>query len=599
VAGSARARAALVNEQRQGLLASAIFAAAALISIVVIGLAGRGQTLKGDEWGYAHRLATLSLPDAMFNTPPGKYLLVLPMLFYKFAFSTIGISDYVPYRLVGMGLTIAAAILFLILAGRRIGYLLALPGAVLIIFLGSASEVTSTPLRIAEQIAVVAGLGVLLALERRDLRGDVAACLLLVISITSHPLGTAFAAAAAVLVLARPAPGRWRRAWVFAIPVLLFAAWYLALREAAPDSVSLGTALKDVPRFEFQSLAAMAAAVTGVFRSPFDGQIDALTPLSYTLAVIILAAVGVRASTTRPSPMFWALLAAILVLFAAPAFAPGALRAPDSSRYIFTGVIVLLLLVCEAFRGFRPRGVGPRIIALACLTGVFGLAIYSNATVLDRHARIWGGRGIQVKAELTALDLAQGRVAPSFQPEDASAQPPVPSTHSGFTAEQYFRTKAAYGSPALSPSELQTEPALDREVADVVLARALGLQLRPMPSMRRSAKAPRPRIVATDAKSRSTWPSCITLTPNGGPASSQVELPANGVALSTSGGGPVDLALGRFSAGYGYELHHLQPHGAALLFVPPDTDPTPWRLLIRPVDEPVTICGLDVSKFGE
>src|SRR5204863_8601264 len=142
-----------------------IFAITAGISIIVLGFAGRGQTLKGDEWGYASQLATQSLPDALFNTAPGKYMLVLPMLLYKAAFSTIGISDYLPYRIAGMLLTVAAAALFLILAARRVGYLVALPGAVLIMFLGSASEVTSTAIRIPEQIAVVTGLVALLVLE--------------------------------------------------------------------------------------------------------------------------------------------------------------------------------------------------------------------------------------------------------------------------------------------------------------------------------------------------------------------------------------------------------------------------------------------------
>ena len=62
-------------------------------------LAGWGQTLKGDEWGYAIRLVQLPLLDAVFESAPGKYLLALPMLAYKAAFSTIGIDSYLPYRL--------------------------------------------------------------------------------------------------------------------------------------------------------------------------------------------------------------------------------------------------------------------------------------------------------------------------------------------------------------------------------------------------------------------------------------------------------------------------------------------------------------------
>src|SRR3954452_11658886 len=169
---SERLRSLLTSERGRRMLAIAIFAVAALTSVLVLGFAGRGQTLKGDEWGYAHRFATESLPHVLFVTPHGKYLLVLPMLLYKLAFSTIGISQYLPYRLAAMGLTIVAALLFLLLAARRVGYLVALPGAVLILFLGSASEVTTTAIRIPEQIAVVSGLGAFLALERPDPRRD-------------------------------------------------------------------------------------------------------------------------------------------------------------------------------------------------------------------------------------------------------------------------------------------------------------------------------------------------------------------------------------------------------------------------------------------
>ena len=129
----------------------------------------------------------------------------------------------------------AAAGLFLVLAARRVGYIVALPASVLLLFLGSAGEVTATALRIPEQIALVAGLGMLLALERRDLTGDVVASALLLISVTSHPMGTAFLAAAAVYVLARPAPERWQRMWVFLVPGIVFAAWYFTLR--TPDLV--------------------------------------------------------------------------------------------------------------------------------------------------------------------------------------------------------------------------------------------------------------------------------------------------------------------------------------------------------------------------
>jgi hypothetical protein len=579
-------------------VAWAIFAGAALISILVLAFAGRGQTLKGDEWGYARDLATLPLSHVLFDPPAGKYLLVLPLLLYKGAFSTFGISDYTPYRLAGMALTVLVAALFMILAARRLGYLPALLGAVLILFLGSSSEVTTTALRIPIQIAMAAGLGMLLALERRGRRADIAACVLLVIAVTSHPLGLAFAGAAAVIVLARPAPDRWRRAWIFAVPMVLFAAWYVTLREPAPNSASIGHQLTDLPRFEFQSLATMAAAISGTFRSPFNGHINFLNPVSYLLAVVIIAGVGFRVMTTRLPATFWAILTAVLILFAAPAFAPGVLRSPTASRYVFPGVIMLLLLICETVRGVQIGERRVRIAAVWATAAILAVALYSNITVLDKNARFWASQSKQVRAELAALDLAQGSVDPSFQAEGPTSVPRIPYTHMTLTAGEYFAVKAAFGTPAFSPTELHSAPLADRHVADVVLARALDLKLRPAPSLNPSAKAERPKVVTTTGTTRDSGPSCVTIAPRSGPAGSQVALPRGGIALSTSGGSPVGLVLGRFG-GYGYPLQQLQPRGAAVLVIPPDLNPTPWRLLVGPAQQPVTACGLDLASFQQ
>ena len=544
---------------------------------------------------YAGQLAIRPLGDALFDPPAGKYLLVLPLLFYKAAFSVFGISDYTPYRIVGMGLTVAAAALFLVLAARRVGYLLALPAAILVLFLGSSSEVTTTALRIPIQIAVVAGLGMLLALERRDLRGDIVACVLLLVSVTSHPLGTAFAGAAVVIVLGRPAPDRWRRAWVFAIPLILFALWYVTLRDPAPNSASFGDQVGDLPRFVFQSLVTMVGAITGVFRSPFSGSIDFLNPVAYILGMLAFVGIGLRAITGRMPATFWGILVAVLILFAAPAFAPGVLRSPTASRYIFPGVILLLLLVCETVRDVRFTGRSAQI-ALGTVAVVFVVGLYSNSIMLEKNARAWASVGDQVRAELAALDLARGHVDPTFLPEDPAAPVQVPNTHLIMTASQYYIVSDAYGSPAFSSTELRTAPLEDRRVADIVLARALDVRLRPTPSLEPSRDAAAPEVVASDADSSDSGPSCIVLTPGDAPASSQILLPRGGVALSTSGSEPVGLVLGRFG-GYDYPLQPLQPEGAAALLIPPDADQTPWRLYLRPTEQDVTACGVDLSAL--
>jgi hypothetical protein len=575
----------------------AVFAAAAAASIALLGFAGKGQTLKSDEWGYAIRLDTQPLLHAVFEPPAGRYLLALPMLLYKGAFSTIGIAHYLPYRLAGMALTIATAGLFLVFAARRVGYVVALPAAVLLLFLGSAGEVTSTPLRIPEQIAVIAGLGMLLAFERHDSRGDVGACVLLLVSITSHPLGAAFLAAAAVLVLSRPSPQRWQRAWVFAVPGVLFAAWYFTLRTPVSGRPPLGDELRDVPRFAAESLSAMAAAATGVFRSPFGGRVDFLTPLTYALAAGVLAAAGLRAITARMPASFWAIVAAMLVLFAAPAFAPGGLRVPESSRYIFSGVVMLLLLLSELARGVSLTSSRSRMAVAGAAAGIFAFSMYSNIEALKGSAETWATRGLQARAEMAATDLAHGIVAPSFLPGNPFAQPRIPPTYLTISAGDYFALARDYGTPAFSPAQLGSQSAPTRRVADIVLARALSLHLEPVRSLPRTARA-RPRVISTTADARDFRQGCVTLVPGDEPASSQIALPDGGVAVAAGSGEPVNLALARFGDAYDFPLASVSPGRRALLRIPTDAAPAPWRLLIHKTRQPVILCGLSGAGQG-
>ncbi len=557
-----------------------------MISIALIYLAGRGQTLKGDEWGIAVRLATEPLFHAILHAPPGKYLIVLPVLFYKAAFSAIGIGDYLPYRLVGMALTVVTAALFLVLAARRVGPLMALPGAVLILFLGSSGEVTSTALRIPTQVAVAAGLGMLLFLERRDLRTDLVACALLLVSITSHPLGTAFAAAAAVLVLARPAPERWRRAWVFGAPLIVFAVWYLTLREPVSAGPSLGEQLRDLPRFEAQSLAVMAAAATGVFQWPTR---HFLNPLSYAIAGAIVGVTAARALMRRMPPEFWAILAALIVLFGAPAFAPGGVRTPEATRYIFPGVVMLLLLLAElardvSFSTRQARVAGGAVAALLLF------AIVCNAIVLERNARMWAAAGSRLRAELTAVDLARGHVGGLFRAEDPTIPGPNQTRSFELTAMGYFATETDFGSPAFTPAQLRQEPASVRQAADFVLARALALHLSPVPTMPPTGDH-RPRVLATTAAVRPSSSGCRTILP-GGPAAFQLELPPRGIALVGASQARAQLSLARFGDPYSVPLEAPPSSRIARLRIPPDPDPTPWKLSIRGSTRPIDACGL-------
>ena len=147
---------------------------------------------------------------------------------------------------------------------------------------------------------------------------------------------------------------------------------------------------------------------------------------------------------------------------------------------------MLLLLLSEVGRGVRLRG-GYAYAAGAAGAIVFAFAMYSNTSELESRAQYWANRASQTKAELAVLDLARGTVWPTFLAEDPAGQPPIPLANMPLDAGDYFRVADAYGSPAYSPEQLASLRVPVRQVADIVLARALALDLEPLRSLPRGA----------------------------------------------------------------------------------------------------------------
>ena len=302
------------------------------LSTVFIWSWSSNETLLGDEWGYALRTSTESVTQFMFNPPPGKHLIAIPLLLYKAAFDSFGISSFVPYRAVHLFLLLLCALLFYVLARRRVGDTLAVLPTGILLFLGSSWEVVATPLRSPSLIAIAAGLGTLLALERRNLRGDVAACGLLTLSLASHSTSFAFAAAATVLVLARPSPARWRSAWVFALPVLAYATWWLVGFDAGP-SESLSSRVTGTPLFVARSFIDTMVSASGVFIDDAHSQLALPQPFKAVrgaaLFLLFAAVLFARLRTGRPISAFtWAIVAALITFWIATALAPGPTRPP-------------------------------------------------------------------------------------------------------------------------------------------------------------------------------------------------------------------------------------------------------------------------------
>ncbi len=145
------------------------------------------------------------------------------MLVFKALFSTVGIDSYVPYRVAGLAIHCGVAVLLFAYARRRAGDVLALAAAATVLFLGTAWQDVLWPFQIGFLGSLAAWIGALLALDREDRRGDVAAAVLLALALSSSSLGIPLLLAFALEVLGRP--DRRARWWVIAAPAVLYGAW--------------------------------------------------------------------------------------------------------------------------------------------------------------------------------------------------------------------------------------------------------------------------------------------------------------------------------------------------------------------------------------
>ena len=236
--------------------------------------------------------------------------------------------------------------------------------------MGTAWEVLLWPFEISFTASMAAGIGALLALERQDGRGDALACALLVFSLAFSELALSFALGAAVsMILARR---KWSRAYVVAIPLVLYAAWSrLGAHGREPHLGAQPGSQSEICR---RRSRLQRGSLLGV---PNVASIWVGRPLLVLLVVAIV--LRVRSRRLLP-PSLWSALAILLSFWFLDAIAVTAGRGPNTSRYQYVGAFLLLMVLAELAGGIRLR----RPVVRAAL-GIAGLAVIANLLVL-RHS---------------------------------------------------------------------------------------------------------------------------------------------------------------------------------------------------------------------
>jgi hypothetical protein len=557
-----------VDALRNPRVAWAVLGVAMLCSGGLILYAAHGQGFAIDELFYYARVASVKGQLHHYSPFSPEYLLApfnghLPLggrFVYELVFATIG-AHYTVFVLINIASLWAVAALAFELMRRRVGNAAALAPCIVLLFLGFAREQLLWPLDFNTAASLAAGLGAVLAIQREDRRGDAIACALLVLSIAMIELGLAFALGIALwLVLSRPRDVL-RRAWVVAIPVVLYAAWYVWARKFGQSETHSGN-LHLIPETFMHGAAAAMGSLTGTNPIVAGTYIGSVTWFGRALAVAAGVALLVRIwGRSLPRTIWiWLLVLGVYWLLLAVAARPA-----EGSRYILVAAVLIVLVAADTVRRRLPD---PAAIALLVLAAV---ALPANVVQLtkDRSNDTLHHDPPVSSAEFAMLELARNHVDPEYV---VTADPRVGEVdgglYIGIPAGAYLDAAAHNGSIAYSLDKVRESDETLRLIADASLVGALGV----------SSKLSPPPASEASCRTIAVAPSAETAT---------FTTPPGKTLLRPSGNEKTGLWLARFADPRGVGIDYMPAKRWTSLAIPADEAPDPWRVT---VDHSIVAC---------
>jgi hypothetical protein len=521
---------------------------------------GRGLTFFYDEWDFVTHDFGGGIHSVLVAHVGN--ISVVPVLVYKALFHAVGLNHYPVYRAAAIALHLLCGGLVFALASKRIGHAPALLAAALILFLGAAWEDLLWPFQIGYLLSIAGGLGALLLIERGNRVGDAGALGCLVIATGSSSLGIPILVGVSIELACR---GDWKRGWVVGVPIALYVLWYLGYGES---QVTEG-GLINAPPFAMDLMASAAGALVG-------------RGLDWGRPLAVAGVIALAWCLSRPrsvSPRLAGLLGMGLSLWVVTAVTRSTISAPETSRYVYLGAVVIVLVGVEMLRDrtFTARA----LLVAAVLVAVAGA---SGFTVMHNGASGLRGDSHAVAAELGALQIAAAYAPAGYQPD--------PQRSPQIQAGPYLHTVRAIGSsPADSPSEIASLDAGTRALADNVLLALERPSVEQLPAgLRPPSTGVAPMMVVVGAERRERG-DCVEISPRTpAPLTAQVNVGARGVFVADRGSMPATAAFKRF----GDEFHPIQPavaaHSTARLSVRADGRVVPWQAQVASLS-PLSICA--------
>jgi hypothetical protein len=550
-----------------------LFAGAALACWVLLLVLGSRLTFISDDWAFL--IFRRGFGAHQVFDPHNEHIAVIPVLTYKAVLGAFGMTSQQPFRAVSIPVFLTSVVLLFVWLRRRVGDWLALAGVLPILFLGSSGEILLWPFpQLGFCGPMAAGLGAFLALERRDRKGDLTACGLLALSVLWGSLGLAFVAGALVHVAWDRA--RWRRrAFVVAVPLGVYAVWWLGWGHQAESHLSLHN-LALSPLYVFNGLASGVASLLAL--PQIDLSATTSLDLGAPLLVLLAAVAVVRVRRLGHVSRWLAVVTGTTLAFWFPAaLIASDERHPTDPRYQYAAAIFTLLIAAELARGVR---LGRRAMVVAF--AIAGFATLGNLAFL-RDA-YWAERslGQRSRGGLAGLEIGRGVIHPKF---GLIAENSGVASLGLVSAAYYYAAIDDYGSPAYSPATLRSAPEAARVVADTVLWRGLPATI--LSGETTPAGHP-PELIGGGSSDRRG--SCLTVRPSGG-GPIELLLPAGGISLRLSPGEAATMLVRRY-ADQPKPVGDIPAGGGALVMsIPADRSAVPWRLTLE-ADGAKSICGI-------
>lgn len=524
-------------------------------AVVMLMYEGRGTSFYYDDWNFV--LERRDWNTGALLRAHNEHLSLVPVLAYKLLFATVGHDTYSPYRLV-LALSHAGTLVAMFVYARpRLGPFLAVLAVTTVAFYGAGAIDLLWAFQLGYSGSLLTGVLAFVALDRGTRRGDIAACVLLSLSIASSSVGLCVLAGIAIDVLGRP--NRRDRWWILAIPAVLYAAWYLKYHNpGAPITLSK---IQAATQFTGQGLAATVGGLAGL-------GIDWGRPIA--LAGVVLLLVRARDYVLVPWRLL-ALLAVPLTFWVLAAAARSDIVGAETPRYLYPTAIFVVLVAVEAADGVRLR----RYALVLTAFFVFAASLTGLAKLRDGGRELAGFAQL-VRGPLAALEVAgPTRVTPETMP-DASFAPQV---HAG----PYFKA-IADGGPIIGgePAVVRSEEPV-REVADDRMqSYFVGFGDPEGP-----ARGAVPAVEASTGASVTKDAHCVRARPQG---TGTLTLPVPDAGLVVAGPADASAVFRLWGDAFVNKAIPLGSTEPRLLRIPDDGADAQWRMQIS-FAAPLRLCG--------